>query len=108
MPVNNDYYAAGGGAEETWRLEGVGAPHDIAVTASPMPVRGTGDRALALFVAETKPSDSWLRKYLFVPPGRCIPPACPETLKHALHCCNVYVSVRYSICMLVTCQAFFA
>ena len=60
---------AGGGAQETWRIEGAGAPHDIAVAAAPMPVRGTGDRALALFVAETKPRDSWLRKYLFVPLG---------------------------------------
>lgn len=34
-----------------------------------MPVRGTGDRALALFLTETKPRDSLLRKYLFVPSG---------------------------------------
>lgn len=60
---------SGGGAEETWRLEGVGAPHDIALGASPMPVEGTGDRTLAVFIAETKPTDSLLRKFLFVPKG---------------------------------------
>lgn len=77
--------SAGGGAEETWRLEGIGAPHDIAVTASPMPVRGTGDRAIALFVAETKPSDSWLRKFLFVPPGQCTIHAYSRTTKPLLN-----------------------
>ncbi|KAL0044814.1 hypothetical protein WJX82_010409 [Trebouxia sp. C0006] len=61
--------ATGGGPEETWRLEGVGAPHDIALAASPMPVKGTGERTLALFVAETKPAGSMLRKFLFVPQG---------------------------------------
>lgn len=40
-----------------------------------MPVSGTGDRALALFLAETKPKDSWLRKYLFVPAGELSLPA---------------------------------
>ncbi|DBA66998.1 TPA: hypothetical protein ACH3X2_002106 [Trebouxia sp. C0005] len=61
--------ATGGGPEETWRLEGVGAPHDIALAASPMPVQGTGERTLAVFVAETKPAGSMLRKFLFVPQG---------------------------------------
>jgi len=70
------FWATGGGAEETWQLEGVGAPHDIALAASPMPIEGTGDRTLALFVAETKPADSMLRKYLFVPRGTAL-------LKHA-------------------------
>lgn len=59
----------GGGPEETWRLEGVGAPHDIALAASPMPVQGTGERTLAVFVAETKPAGSMLRKFLFIPQG---------------------------------------
>ena len=64
---------AGGGPEETWRLEGVGAPHDIALAASPMPVKGTGERTLALFVAETKPAGSMLRKFLFIPQGHSHP-----------------------------------
>lgn len=68
--IHNTTCIAGGGAQQTWRLEGAGGPHDIAVAAAPMPVRGTGDRALALFVAETKPSYSSLRKYLFVPTGK--------------------------------------
>ena len=50
-------------------MEGVGAPHDIALAASPMPVKGTGERTLAVFVAETKPAGSMLRKFLFVPQG---------------------------------------
>ena len=50
-------------------MDGVGAPHDIAVAASPMPVKGTGERTLAVFVAETKPAGSMLRKFLFVPQG---------------------------------------
>lgn len=61
--------ATGGGPEETWQLEGLGAPHDIALAASPMPVQGTGERTLAVFVAETKPAGSMLRKFLFVPQG---------------------------------------
>jgi len=69
----------GGGPEETWRLEGVGAPHDIALAASPMPVQGTGERTLAVFVAETKPAGSMLRKFLFVPQGH----------SHALAACIV-------------------
>ena len=34
-----------------------------------MPVQGTGERTLAVFVAETKPAGSMLRKFLFVPQG---------------------------------------
>ena len=59
----------GGGAEESWRLEGVGAPHDIALAASPMPIEGTGDRTIAVYVAETKPVGSRLLKFLFLPQG---------------------------------------
>ncbi|KAA6418001.1 MAG: peptidylglycine alpha-amidating monooxygenase [Trebouxia sp. A1-2] len=68
-PVKGALALVGGGPEETWRLEGVGAPHDIALAASPMPVQGTGERTLAVFVAETKPAGSMLRKFLFVPQG---------------------------------------
>ena len=76
MPFKNTFclhWVAGGGPVETWRLEGVGAPHDIALAASPMPVKGTGERTLALFVAETKPAGSMLRKFLFVPQGHSHP-----------------------------------
>ena len=82
---------AGGGAQQTWRLEGAGAPHDFAVAAAPMPVRGAGDRALALYVAETKPAFSSLRKYLFVPHGELWPPcqACISAV-----CRDSFLTVR--------------
>lgn len=61
---------AGGGAESVWRVEGgVGAPHDFTLAAAPMPAHGTGDRALAVYIAETKATDSQLRKFIFLPEG---------------------------------------
>ena len=54
-----------------WRVEGgVGAPHDFALAAAPMPAHGTGDRALAVFIAETKATGSQLRKFIFLPEGK--------------------------------------
>ena len=61
--------SVGGGAEEAWRLEGVGAPHDIALVAAPVPAEGNGERSLAVLVAECKLADNGLRKYIFVPVG---------------------------------------
>ena len=34
-----------------------------------MPIDGTGDRTIAVYIAETKPAGSMLRKFLFVPAG---------------------------------------
>ncbi len=88
MPFNKTFCLrciTGGGPEETWRLEGVGAPHDIALAASPMPVQGTGERTLAVFVAETKPAGSMLRKFLFVPQGH----------SHALAACIVHAGASF-------------
>ena len=55
-----------------------------------MPVRGTGDRALALFLAETKPKDSWLRKYLFIPAGELSLPALHVGQSALAHSCIFY------------------
>ena len=104
MPFKNTFClhcVAGGGPEETWRLEGVGAPHDIALAASPMPVKGTGERTLALFVAETKPAGSMLRKFLFVPQGHSHPLA--ACIMHAgssfwlgMILCGLYAKLLHS------------
>ena len=34
-----------------------------------MPIEGTGDRTIAVYVAETKPVGSRLLKFLFLPQG---------------------------------------
>ena len=82
-------------------MEGLGAPHDIALAASPMPVQGTGERTLAVFVAETKPAGSMLRKFLFVPQGHSHPLA--ACIMHAgssfwlgMGLCGLYAKLLHS------------
>ncbi|KAK9814322.1 hypothetical protein WJX72_004044 [[Myrmecia] bisecta] len=57
------------GVETAWLIEGVQAPHAIAITAAPVHYAGTHERPLALFVSETLPSGSRLVKYTLLPEG---------------------------------------
>lgn len=65
--------SAGQGVEESWGLEGVDAPHDLAVVAAPVRLAGA-DRPLALLVGETRPSGSRLHKFILVPAGALLHP----------------------------------
>ena len=70
LRLSRDPPDSGGGAEAVWKVEaGLGGPHDFALGAAPMPAHGTGDRALAVYFAETQPQFSLLRKFIFVPQG---------------------------------------
>ena len=79
-----------------WRVEGgVGAPHDFALAAAPMPAHGTGDRALAVYIAETQAAGSELRKFIFLPEGQlsllcCTVLGCTVPSTATLYCTEPY------------------
>lgn len=54
--------------EVAWKLEGVDAPHDLALVAAPLRL-ATAERPLAVLVAETRPKDSKLHKFILLPKG---------------------------------------
>ena len=58
-----------------WEVKGVGAPHDLALTAAPLEVTGPGERALAVYISETREAGSSLRKFILLPSGAgiCVP-----------------------------------
>ena len=58
-----------------------------------MPVQGTGERTLAVFVAETKPAGSMLRKFLFVPQGHS------RALAAWFHACCQCIVAFGCVCM---------
>ena len=64
-----------------WRLEGVEAPHDVALVAAPLRLAGR-ERPLAVLVGETRPSGSRLHKFLLLPPGRGFLSAVMPCLQH--------------------------
>lgn len=51
-----------------WRLEGVQAPHDLALVAAPVRLAGQ-ERPVAVIVGESRPSGSRLLKFLLLPAG---------------------------------------
>lgn len=55
--------------ERKWEVKGVGAPHDLALTAAPLEITGAGERALAVYISETRESGSSLRKFVLLPDG---------------------------------------
>ena len=52
-----------------WQLEGVGAPHDLTISAAPLRITGSGERVLAIYVAETRPAGSQLHKFILLNHG---------------------------------------
>eukprot|EP00803_Ostreobium_quekettii_P002596 evm.model.scf_760EXC.6 EVM.evm.TU.scf_760EXC.6 scf_760EXC:55513-65279(+) len=50
-----------------WEVHGVEYPHDFAIGAAPMELTGAGERLPALYVAETKPKGSSLKKFVLMP-----------------------------------------
>lgn len=59
-----------GRIDNSWELEGLNSPHDMALLAAPMELSGPGDRMVSLLVAETAPSGSTIRKFIIVPKGK--------------------------------------
>ncbi len=59
---------AGNGIDQKWELEGVEAPHDLAVIAAPVRLAGS-DRPLAVLIGETRQSGSLLHKFILLPQG---------------------------------------
>lgn len=59
-----------GRIENSWELEGLNSPHDMALLAAPIELNGTGDRMLSVLVAETAPTGSSIRKFIIVPKGK--------------------------------------
>ena len=60
---------------DSWRLDGVAGPHDLAVAPAPLAATGAGDRTLALFVAEAaKNADNHVHKLIVLHPSasRCL------------------------------------
>lgn len=55
--------------KERWEVAGVQNPHDFVMAAAPMEVTGAGARLLSIYVAETRPSLSELKKFILVPEG---------------------------------------
>lgn len=79
LRLSHGTHGSGGGAEAVWQVgAGLGGPHDFALGAAPMPAHGTGDRALAVYFAETRPQFSLLRKFIFVPEGQLLPAICSK------------------------------
>lgn len=73
--------AAGGQVVQSWPLSGVHAPHDLTLTAAPLEVTGAGERAVAVYIAETRAKASSLRKFTILPPGVTLPePSSSEPL----------------------------
>ncbi len=59
---------------DSWRLDGVAGPHDLAVAPAPLAATGAGDRTLALFVAEAaKNADNHVHKLIVLHPSACRP-----------------------------------
>ena len=55
---------------DSWRLDGVAGPHDLAVAPAPLSATGAGDRTLALFVAEAaKNADNHVHKLIVLHPS---------------------------------------
>jgi hypothetical protein len=52
-----------------WEVRGVGAPHDLTLTAAPLEITGPGERAIAVYISETRESGSSLRKFILLPDG---------------------------------------
>lgn len=59
----------GGQVLQSWQVSGVDAPHDLTLTAAPLEVTGAGERAVAVYIAETRAEGSSLRKFIILPPG---------------------------------------
>lgn len=55
--------------ERKWEVPGVASPHDLALTAAPLEITGPGERALAVYISETAPAGSTLRKFILLPEG---------------------------------------
>lgn len=47
----------------------MGSPHDLALTAAPLEITGPGERALAVYISETRRTGSSLRKFILLPDG---------------------------------------
>ena len=55
---------------DSWRLDGIAGPHDLAVAPAPLAATGAGDRTWALFVAEAaKDADNHVHKLLVLHPS---------------------------------------
>ena len=62
------------GVMDSWRLDGVAGPHDLAVAPAPLAATGAGDRTLALFVAEAaKNADNHVHKLIVLHPSARLP-----------------------------------
>ncbi len=58
------------GVMDSWRLDGIAGPHDLAVAPAPLAATGAGDRTWALFIAEAaKDADNHVHKLLVLHPS---------------------------------------
>ena len=70
--------SVGVGVTRVWRVAGgVASPHDLTLTAAPLAVTGAGERALAVYIAETRSAGSSLRKFILLPDGDPLLPPPP-------------------------------
>ena len=61
--------AAGDSVINEWPLDGVDAPHDLTISSAPLRITGSGERMLAVYVAETLSAGSQLHKHIILHRG---------------------------------------
>ena len=61
--------AAGDRVINEWPLEGVDVPHDLTISSAPLRITGSGERMLAVYVAETRTAGSQLHKLILLHRG---------------------------------------
>lgn len=52
-----------------WPLKGVVAPHDLTISSAPLRITGSGERMLAVYIAETREQGSRLHKLILLHRG---------------------------------------
>ena len=63
-----------------WPLEGVDSPHDLTISSAPLRITGSGERMLAVYIAETRVVGSQLHKLILLHRGaRCSQTHCMTT-----------------------------
>ena len=60
---------AGGRVINEWSLAGVDAPHDLTISSAPLRITGSGERMLAVYIAETRVIGSRLHKLILLHRG---------------------------------------
>jgi hypothetical protein len=53
-------------------LEGVDVPHDLTISSAPLRITGSGERMLAVYVAETRAAGSRLHKLILLHRGTAL------------------------------------